>query len=849
MTALHGGATVDAVLLQSALGALARDVVVGAGGVCRRSLVDDQVWEQLGGGALEPDDIEALLDEALDADPGALASFADGRVVDVARVAEGVVLTHRLGEAEVATATLDLSPDLAVLALVAKADGGLHAGDGSALRLRERRRRGQGRAGGVRLTTCLEGPPGWLDVFGSGRLVAARACGGFLALEPVDEDDLVAPADLAEGLGELSDLANEGDGFPVPAEELQILAALDRQGWFSVPRPPFGQLAEAAGFELDGHLVGRPGCWERYRAVGDLVASMARHHLSEAEMSLLLDALKAFDAWRSDPDARPPASLVERLRLDWPVAYPVLEELRRKGAGADDLAGFAAALGGVAGAWLASRAAALGGSAEEAERSAGAALAADPAFGPAVAEAAWYASDRGRARDAANLLHRVRYHDDAELRGLRRLASASAPAVGRNEPCPCGSRRKYKVCHLGRSALPEAERVRWLLDKVRQYVIELAPPELLDDVMVGDDSGAVALGLDLLVFDDGWLRRFLAERASLLPNVERRWAEQWLSGHVASVFRLCERQGDGRGELVDARSGVRYTVEPSPVLDDVAPGRLVWTRLVPVDDRWWTTGLARHTALAERSALLEATVPGTPVERRLEALAPQPDRPRLQNTSGDPTVLCTTVLAVDDPVAAAERLDAALERDGDEVAWHTSAATARMAGAVTATFRLDDHARLTIETNSLKRRDAAVSLVSGLLTAADVVEETRVPMARARAAHLAEDLVVAARRSLGLVSDEVDHADDEDEDPLHDSEEVAAALAQMMKAHEERWLDAPVPALGGRSPREAAADEGSRADLVTLLAEIDDRGPGFDAERLRTRLGVSIGLRESHPSD
>ena len=844
MTGLHGEATVDRVLLERVLGAIAREVVAAADGVCHRSLVGERVWAQLQGGILERADMEELLDEALHADPEALASFADGRIVDVTRVAEGVVLTHRLGQAEVATGILDLSADLALFALVAKADGGLHAGDGSPLQLRERRRRGEGRAGATRLTTHLEGPPGWLAAFGPGRLVAARAAGGFLALEQVDDEGLAGPpADLAEGLEALLDLANEGDGFPVAAEEVQVLAALDRQGWLSVPRPPFGQLAEAAGFELDGTLVGRPGCWERYRAVGDLVAGMARHDLSERETSVLLAALKAFDAWRDDAEARPPASLAERLRLDWPVAYPVLEELRRKGAGADDLAGFAGTLGGVAGAWLASRAAALGGDAGEGERRAGAALVADPGFGPAVAEAAWYASDRGRARDAANLLHRVRHHDDAELVALRRLAAASAPAVGRNEHCPCGSGRKYKACHLGRSFLPEADRVRWLLDKVAQYATELAPPELLDDVIVGaGDASAATVGLDLLVFDDGWMERFVAERASLLPEVERGWAERWSAGHVASVFRLRERRPDGRTDMDDVRSGVRYTVEPTAVLDDIAPGRLVWTRLVPVDDRWWTTGLVRHTGLAERSALLEATAPGTPLERRLEALSPQADGPRLQNTSGHPTVLCTTVVAVDDPVNVAEPLDAALERDGEEAAWHTSADTDTMERAVTAKFRLDNGARLTIETNSLERRDAAVRLVARLLPGAHVVDETRVPIARAQAAHMAEDLVAVARRSLGLVPDDVDDTDGEDDadvDALDGSPELAAALTEFMKAQEERWLDAPIPALGGRTPRQAAADERSRVDLVTLLAEMDDRGPGFDAERLRRRLGVS----------
>lgn len=56
-----------------------------------------------------------------------------------------------------------------------------------------------------------------------------------------------------------------------------------------------------------------------------------------------------------------------------------------------------------------------------------------------------------------------------------------------------------------------------------------------------------------------------------------------------------------------------------------------------------------------------------------------------------------------------------------------------------------------------------------------------------------------------------------------------------------RWVDESVPALGGLTPREAAADPEARDDLVLLLHEMDgdDRGPGgFDPDRLKELLGL-----------
>src|ERR1700716_2389965 len=47
---------------------------------------------------------------------------------------------------------------------------------------------------------------------------------------------------------------------------------------------------------------------------------------------------------------------------------------------------------------------------------------------------------------------------DSAVSSLRRPMSSSSPAVGRNDPCPCGSGLRYKQCHgaLGAPAHPAA---------------------------------------------------------------------------------------------------------------------------------------------------------------------------------------------------------------------------------------------------------------------------------------------------------------------------------------------------------------------------------------------------------
>jgi uncharacterized protein YecA (UPF0149 family) len=41
---------------------------------------------------------------------------------------------------------------------------------------------------------------------------------------------------------------------------------------------------------------------------------------------------------------------------------------------------------------------------------------------------------------------------DELMRQVRSEDAPTAPTVGRNDPCPCGSGKKYKNCCLGRSS-------------------------------------------------------------------------------------------------------------------------------------------------------------------------------------------------------------------------------------------------------------------------------------------------------------------------------------------------------------------------------------------------------------
>ena len=71
---------------------------------------------------------------------------------------------------------------------------------------------------------------------------------------------------------------------------------------------------------------------------------------------------------------------------------------------------------------------------------------------------------------------------------------------------------------------------------------------------------------------------------------------------------------------------------------------------------------------------------------------------------------------------------------------------------------------------------------------------------------------------------------------------LASALEEFIRTQERAWLDDPVPALGGATPREAAADPTRRPDLFRLLdsyAAPNLAGVvGMDPDRLRSALDL-----------
>jgi hypothetical protein len=83
-----------------------------------------------------------------------------------------------------------------------------------------------------------------------------------------------------------------------------------------------------------------------------------------------------------------------------------------------------------------------------------------------------------------------------------------------------------------------------------------------------------------------------------------------------------------------------------------------------------------------------------------------------------------------------------------------------------------------------------------------------------------------------------------DHEALQRQPEVRARLREMHERHWQAWLDEPVPALGGLTPRAATGSPLGRERLEALLADFEDRNrrqepdERVDVSGLRRELGL-----------
>ena len=793
--------------------------------------------------ALDVDDEEEV--EELLVDP-ALVFVSDGRLVSAVAILDGVTLTHRLSRAEADQRVVEVGPGLSPLEAASCGEDHLHLAGGGIVDLPE------AYGGPVHLSLDDLGLP----LLGEGTLIGFHVSlgdGDVPTVEPlvVDEVPRVRDSVLARLQASFERLG-DGEGMPVTPLELLCQLLVDEPALASEPLAPLDELLEGAGFEVrDGHTAPAGTDWAAFEQVQNLAAVVARRGLGVHEAHALTALVQAVapSATGGGRDGRPDkdaGAAFAHFLCDSELAEAFAEAVWSDPGPARSFPRYLRAVGGrrhEAGLWWCeSLVLGRAGNVEAAEACVRSAIAHDPGHQPALRDAAWYASDRGDAADAAQLLERAEDEEEGDGEDAERVALlrqfapakvAGAVRAGRNDPCPCGSGRKYKQCCLARpSGVPDAPlgaRVRWLWEKMRWWLGRFGPIEdvfavalVLQGTRTPVQPMQLAVDLDLaaslVLFADGAVAEFLAQRSPLLPVDEANIAAQWaLSGpSVHEVGNL--RAGEGFS-LRDLRSGDVVDVRERSGSRSLRDGDLVFAHPVFDGAGYQIVGGIVPVTLLQRGPLMDLLDADAGALDIADELARTRRVPTLVNMEGEPTVLCEGTYRLDDPVAASAALDATLERQENGV-WAEMAPRGEQRW-VRARVSIDGDT-LRLWANSEARFERVKDALTHALGTLDPLGESREPVE------------AAARRARDEPSgDEL----------LGQLPEVAAAMEQFMRQREVAWLDETVPALGGLTPRQAAADPTRHEDLVALLHEYEgatlpEGALSYDVNRLRELLGL-----------
>jgi hypothetical protein len=790
-------------------------------------------------GELDDDaDVIELVDEILLGSDDTWMSD-DGLVALTAPMLDGVVFCHRVSDSEITRGVLDAAPDLGFIDYDV-ADGLEVAGGGTL----ECRYPFEGEAA-LDENGSFVVPAHWMASLQAGNLVSLRRIGRTVSLEVV-----AAPG---PGTAEVEALKQAFairhiEGVGVEPHELVLDALCHDSDLFRNPVLPVGELLELAGLERRDAWFGQRGeDWEspgfRYleREMEYLRESWGFDSCCDAAFETVRKVWGDHVLGRSEP-TRDSLRLVARDLGHGSVAPAFAEYvLGQRDHGSESLAAFAQLVSSVAGRhaaagyYLQAMDAEREGSAGAAEEHLHHAARTDPDYGPALAELAWYEADHGDAAKAISLLRRAGMGDnDPQLSYLLSRRPATMVTAARNDPCPCGSGRKFKTCCLeGRKETIE-ERAGWLYHKMITFALR---PQRRDQVRYLLDTVAgrvdpevsgrlLPVLIDLTVFEAGGIDEFVEERGELLPSDELVLAQTWLGAPLRlwEIFQVVPGQ---TVELRDTRTGDTLDVTERSASRSLLVGEFILARVVVVGAQHQFVGLPLHITLQQRESLLHLLDMEFDAEDMAAWLCSAFSPPRLVNREGEDLVLCTASLRPRSTPwqKLSERLDARF--DGSNQNQWTETTTMDGEQVIRGFLRREVDC-LTIETNSTERYERLLAVLHDEIAGdLEVVEEKR---------------VLPSEVSSGQVEGESESGWPDDGDlPT----EVADALAEFIRQKEDSWLDESIPALGGATPREAVVDPTRREDLITLLNEFDRTDPlpfgasGFDATRLRRLLGLS----------
>lgn len=767
---------------------------------------------------------------------GVAWTFADGQYACTRALLDGVVLTHRLTAAEVAASILGDRGGIEPWMVLA--DEGLPLAGGGEARARYAMN-GPLLADGPNVGLQL--PDASLDAFEAGDLLALRFVAGKLHLAKAELDNPAAEAELAlivatadRLIAEAEEAIDRGDEDefsqwePEPevgVADIVLTYRRQHRNGLQQPLPPLLEVLtqhfayEQLAFWHHGWAEGEsePGeegwrLWLRLARAVDGGINPDPHDLVELALGLV--------------------DLTTQISLDLPTR-PGGRELLRLVADTE----FAARQPPVQAAVLTLRSVLADTDGDTATRKQllDEAVALDPAADLAHGLLADLTSIAGDAAEATRLYRAAGLNNqDVEIVMLRDYLSPPTDGPGRNKPCPCGSGKKYKVCHARTATHPLPGRAPWLGFKVKGYahhpknaVLSVnwacALTGTSPDVALRAAYGHPLLD-DLLLFGSGLLARFRSEFAGLLPADEDALLAEW----GTSRRHLLEVAGVRLGAVTvtDLLTDEVYELTDWKFSRGVSEKDVLFARIVADGDGG--VRLFAEPLLIPRLGRgpLLSFLRGDPTDEQVARFF-APKAPVITNQDGHELVDCIAQYRLADLEEVWPALRARLRADRDSGDDPTVIEVVDdQSDVIIGWVRRRSDDRLRVHTNSLERLRELQATVLQYAPQATLISESSTPV------DLSGDLPPALPGS-------------DQGAPLDPENLPAQARDQIIERYTATWLSSNIPALGGLTPVEAA--QGSDCDRRELAALLDDfeweqrRRPGpfdLDIAGLRASLGM-----------
>jgi len=456
--------------------------------------------------------------------------------------------------------------------------------------------------------------------------------------------------------------------------------------------------------------------------------------------------------------------------------------------------------------------------------------------------------------------------------------------IGRNEPCPCGSGKKYKRC-----CLTKGVQAFGFTPEERQTALSMLERFVENELGQEDDAAYDS-------FYDQWDVR--------LDDLDSTWID--LSEAVYNMWFYLDYRLSGDALVVD------LLIDRNPLLDpgvlrylellretalrlyeviDLSPGESVTFRdilggtKVTVCDRLGSRSLSRHSLVAARviargpsgqpeiesgffhipDLIREQTIsqlssyrknyrrehPQAGVTDFFKEMGPflhdawmscllDPPIPHLTNTDGEDLVITVIRFEVLDSAGLEAALNSAKElaREEDGTAWEWSGANQK-GEPVTLGLLVLKGEILELECNSVRRGERGRTLLDRL--AAGKIRHRSTTH---------ENIEMKIRERLRSGHSDNSRATQEDL-----PREVKEALTLDAQArYYRKWLDETIPALDDHTPREAAVNAALRPKLIDLIHGLEgmyhtalkNGDPAYDPSWMWSELGLEEGSRPAY---